>query len=132
MFWSLTSPAVIRQGETDGALTLLFDDIPGTPITAENFSVKFALFPWNGDPGPMDYAVADDGNPVTHTSPHTGESYWSLEVELPKDEIPDDIPPGLYYLSIQFIDSTGPAISYPLPKRAIAITIEEEFEVAAP
>lgn len=123
MFWSLTSPAVVRVGETGGALTLVLDEIPGeAPVS---LTAKWALFPWNGDAGSMGYQAASAATPVGHTEPHTGETYWSVVLTMPKNLIPSDIDPGLYYLSVRFEDDDE--VEFPLPKRAIGIQVVEEF-----
>lgn len=123
MFWSLAAPATVRQGETAGSFHLFIDDIPGTPPTV---TATWALLPWNGDAPTMSYVAATVGTPVQHEDPRTGFDSYSVEVTMPKNLIPSDIPLGLYFLSLRFHNAVGPTVEFPLPKRAIAVTVEVE------
>ena len=127
MRWNFTSPAVVRVGEKLGSLELVIDDLPGTaPMSV---TAKWSLFPWNGDPGSMGYQTATPGTPTQHEDPHTGLNTWSVVLTLAKNLIPGSLDPGLYFLSVRF--ESGATYEYPIPKRALAVSLEAEF-VAAP
>lgn len=103
MDFSFAQAAIFQAGDTRGALTVVFRDVPDLP---ETFTAEWSLRKWGDGAEVVAYTAATVGDVLTHTDPATGIDHSSFTVALDRDEVPSEAEGGLHYVCIKILDGS--------------------------